>query len=242
MTSGGKRERLVAAACQTVYQQGIEKTTLADIAAAAGIPVGNVYYYFKTKNDIIQAVVEAHLDEADTLLAAIESGHDSPRDRLKALFAALAGQVDLIARYGCPHGSLCAELGKRGDGPGMAAELMRAPVEWISRQFAAMGRQDASDLAVHLLARYQGAALLTSTFRDPDLMAREAALAAQWIDALDLSERKRLTRFGLISSVAPQRAFGSSTVCAKMSRSDGRCSCFGEGRGSSGRHWLPRRA
>ena len=184
-TTGGKRERLVAAACQTVYQQGIEKTTLADIAAAAGIPVGNVYYYFKTKDDIVQAVVESHLHEADTLLAAIEAAHDSPRERLKALFAALAGQVDLIARYGCPHGSLCAELDKRGDGPGMGAELMRAPIEWIRRQFAAIGRPDASDLAVHLLARYQGAALLTSTFRDPDLMAREAARAAQWIDSLD---------------------------------------------------------
>jgi AcrR family transcriptional regulator len=183
-TKGGKRERLVAAACQAVYQQGIEKTTLADVAAAAGIPVGNVYYYFKTKNDIIQAVVESHLREADALLSGIEGSYDSPRARLKALFAALSGQVDLIARYGCPHGSLCAELGKRGDGPGMAAELMRAPIEWVRRQFEAMGRPDASDLAVHLLVRYEGAALLTSTFRDPDLMAREAARTAQWIDSL----------------------------------------------------------
>ena len=55
------------------------------------------------------------------------------------------------------------------------------------RQFEALGRPDARALAVHLLARYQGSALLTSTFRDPDLLAREAALAAQWIDALDLS-------------------------------------------------------
>ena len=185
MIQGGKRERLVAAACQTVYQQGIEKTTLADIAAAAGIPVGNVYYYFKTKDDIIQAVVESHLREAATLLAGIEDGHDDPRDRLKALFAALAGRLDLIARYGCPHGSLCLELDKRADGPGLAAELMRAPIEWMRLQFAAMGRPDARDLAVHLLVRYQGAALLTSTLRDPDLMAREAARAAQWIDALD---------------------------------------------------------
>jgi len=185
MTPGGKRERLIAAACQTVYQQGIEKTTLADIAAAADIPVGNVYYYFKTKNDIIRAVVESHLSEADALLAAIEADQHSPRDRLKALFAALAGQVNLIARYGCPHGTLCAELDKRADGAGMAAELMRAPIEWMRRQFAAMGRPDASDLAVHLFARYQGAALLTSTFRDPELMAREADRAARWIDTLE---------------------------------------------------------
>lgn len=182
---GGKRERLIAAACETVYRQGIEKTTIADIAAAADIPVGNVYYYFKAKDDIVQAVVESHLREADALLAAIEADHDNPRDRLKALFAALAGQTDLIARYGCPHGSLCLELDKRADGPGLAAELMRAPIEWMRRQFAAMGRPDASDLAVHLLARYQGAALLTSTLRDPDLMTREAGHAAEWIDTLD---------------------------------------------------------
>lgn len=67
----------------------------------------------------------------------------------------------------------------------MAAELMRGPIEWIRRQFESMGRADAPDLAVHLLARYQGAALLTSTFRDPGLMEREAAHAARWIDALD---------------------------------------------------------
>jgi hypothetical protein len=45
--------------------------------------------------------------------------------------------------------------------------------------------RNARDLAVHLLVRYQGAALLTSTLRDPDLMAREAARTAKWIDALD---------------------------------------------------------
>jgi AcrR family transcriptional regulator len=52
-----KRERLIAAACQVMYAQGVEKTTLADIAAAAGIPLGNVYYYFKTKDHLLQAVI-----------------------------------------------------------------------------------------------------------------------------------------------------------------------------------------
>jgi TetR/AcrR family transcriptional regulator, transcriptional repressor for nem operon len=132
----------------------------------------------------VQIAYRDHLSEADALLAAIEAGHDDPRDRLKALFGALSGQTDLIARYGCPTGSLCQELDKHADGPGLAAELMRAPIEWMRRQFAAMGRPDASDLAVHLLARYQGAALLTSTLRDPDLMTREAARAAEWIDGL----------------------------------------------------------
>ena len=181
----GKRERLIAAAAETIYAAGVEKTTLADIAAAAGIPLGNVYYYFKTKDALVQAVVEAHLTEARTMLAAVDDAHETPRERLKALFGTLAQQSDLIARYGCPHGSLCQELGKRADGAPAAAELMREPVEWAERQFAAMGRSDARDLAIQVIARYQGTALLTSAFRDPGLMEAEARRVAQWIDALD---------------------------------------------------------
>lgn len=180
----GKRERLIEAACQMVYEQGIEKTTLADIATTAGVPLGNVYYYFKTKNDIVQAVVESHTRQAHGLLSAIENDIDSPKDRLKTLFGTLAEQGDLIARYGCPHGSLCLELDKRADNPTLAARLMREPIDWAERQFLAMGRTDARDLAVEIIARYQGTALLTSTFRDPSLMTRESARVTDWIDAL----------------------------------------------------------
>src|SRR5215469_1861905 len=74
-TRGGKRDRLIEAAAETFYAQGVEKTTLADIAAAAGIPLGNVYYYFKTKDDLLQAVVEAHLRDVSAILAGIEAAH-----------------------------------------------------------------------------------------------------------------------------------------------------------------------
>lgn len=182
--AAGKRERLVAAACQMMHEQGVEATTLADIAQAAGVPLGNVYYYFKTKNDLVRAVVETHLKEASTMLAAIDATYATPRDRLKAVFGALTQQSDLIARYGCPRGSLCTELDKRSDGPGITAELMRVPVDWAERQFLAMGRADGRDLAIEVIARYQGTALLANTFRDPELMDREAARVAQWIDSV----------------------------------------------------------
>jgi len=180
----GKRDRLIAAARETIYRQGIEKTTLADIATAAGVPLGNVYYYFKTKQDIVEAVVGSHLVEARQMLAALDDAYDSPRDRLKALFGALTQQADQIARYGCPHGTLCLELDKRADAPDLAARLMREPVDWAQRQFAALGCPDADALAIEVIARYQGAALLSSTFRDPALMTREATRVATWLDTL----------------------------------------------------------
>lgn len=181
----GKRERLIAAARDMIYQQGIEKTTLADIAAAAAVPLGNVYYYFKTKRDIVEAVVESHVSQARAMLTAIEDSCDSPRERLKALFGALSQQADLIARYGCPQGTLCLELDKRADAPELAARLMREPVGWASRQFAAMGCPDADDLAVEVIARYQGTALLSNTFRDPSVMTREATRVSAWLDTLE---------------------------------------------------------
>jgi len=48
-----KRARLVDGACRAFYEQGVEHTTLADIARIADVPLGNVYYYFKTKDDLV---------------------------------------------------------------------------------------------------------------------------------------------------------------------------------------------
>ena len=52
--SGTDSSPLQVASC---IEQGIEKTTLADIAQAADVPVGNIYYYFKTKDELVRAVV-----------------------------------------------------------------------------------------------------------------------------------------------------------------------------------------
>jgi AcrR family transcriptional regulator len=92
MTDSGKRERLVAAACDLVYRQGVARTTLADIAEAADVPVGNVYYYFKTKDDIIATVLHHHADQLASGVAELERRHHSPKARLKALIRLLAGR------------------------------------------------------------------------------------------------------------------------------------------------------
>jgi AcrR family transcriptional regulator len=181
----GKRERLVTAASELVHRQGVARTTLADIAQAADVPVGNVYYYFKTKDDIIAAVVQARAHQIESALAALERRHRSPAARLKGLIRLLAGQADSIAQYGCPHGTLCLELAKQDAGSErIAAPLMQIPVFWAEQQFRAMGRRDASDLAVELVIAYQGNAVLTSALGRPELMARQARRLERWIDAL----------------------------------------------------------
>jgi TetR/AcrR family transcriptional regulator, transcriptional repressor for nem operon len=180
----GKRERLVAAACQVLYEQGVERTTLADIAQAADVPVGNVYYYFKTKDQLIESAINAHGERLRTTLAALDR-RSTPQGRLKGIISEWASQRELVARYGCPFGTLACELDKRTNGlDGTAADTLRVLTGWVEQQFGSMGRPDARDLAVALVASYQGIALLTNTFRDPELMVRESRRLERWIDSL----------------------------------------------------------
>jgi AcrR family transcriptional regulator len=170
---------------QLVHQHGIERTTLADIAKAADVPAGNVYYYFKTKDDVIAAVIEAHAEQVRTTLAFIDAHYRSPKTRLKAFVREFTAQGEIVARYGCPLGSLCSELDKRAEEPGLpAAGLMRLPIEWAEGQFRSLGRPDAPDLAFDLLAAYEGSALLANTMHDPAVLSRAADRIGHWIDTL----------------------------------------------------------
>lgn len=180
----GKRERLIAAACDLFYRQGIAATTLAHIAEAAEVPLGNVYYYFKTKDDIVAAVAEARTEEIRSATAALQRRHGSPKARLKALVGMLAASSETIADHGCPIGTLCTELANSGTSHPLTAPLMQTLVDWAEQQFRAMGRRDAHDLALELMIAYQGSTVLTNALGQPDLMAREARRLEKWITAL----------------------------------------------------------
>ncbi|KLO43354.1 TetR family transcriptional regulator [Mycobacterium nebraskense] len=181
----GKRERLIAAACDLFYRQGIAGTTLAHIAEAAEVPLGNMYYYFKTKDDIVAAVAEARTEEIRSATAALQRRHGSPKARLKALVGMLAESRDMIADHGCPLGTLCTELANQsGQSPALTAPIMQTLLDWTEQQFHAMGRRDARDLALELVIAYEGSAVLTNALAKPELMAHEARRLEKWIAAL----------------------------------------------------------
>ncbi|MFJ3235849.1 TetR/AcrR family transcriptional regulator [Streptomyces sp. NPDC086787] len=174
----------MTAAVQVFHEQGVEKTTLGDIARTAEVPLGNVYYYFKTKDLLVEAAVDAHGSQLHTLTAHLDELPD-PAARLRALVAGWVDQRDTAARFGCPFGTLATELDKRDGGPDQAtAKVMRALIDWTESQFTQLGRPDAHDLAIELVAAYQGMSVLTHTLRDPDLMARQGRRLQDWIDTL----------------------------------------------------------
>lgn len=178
----GKRERLIESASRLIHEQGVHGTSLADIAEHADVPLGNVYYYFKTKDDLLAAVVDAHVGEINALLARLDA-RQTPKARLKGLVRNWADAAPMVARSGCPLGSLCSELAKgRADGQGSVFFAILSA--WIEAQFRQLGRRDAADLALMLLSGVQGGALLSNTFHDETIMRRQVRQLDRWIDSI----------------------------------------------------------
>ncbi len=181
-----KRDMLVEAADTLVYLQGFNETTLADIAARAGVPLGNLYYYFKTKEDLGAAVI-AQRKQYYRDLAAEWGRPADPKARIGAFIDYVASRRERLSRSGCPIGSLCQELHKDGSGSlaEQAAELFTEQLNWLQGQFEALGCAGASaDHALHLVSALQGAALLTNAYGDPGLVQRETSRLKEWLDAL----------------------------------------------------------
>ncbi|MBB5078654.1 TetR/AcrR family transcriptional regulator [Nonomuraea endophytica] len=183
--AGAKRQRLMSAAAEVVHRQGAERTTIADIARAADVPVGNVYYYFKTKDELVAAALSEHARRLGTLTGGLDALPD-PRARLKGLVEAWVSQRELAARYGCPTGTLAAELDKRAEG-GLDAEagrVIRLLLDWAERQFRELGLPEPDGLALTLVGAYQGMSLLANALREPGVMDREGARLLAWLDSL----------------------------------------------------------
>lgn len=180
-----KRVRLIEAAKVLIHQQGFNLTTLADIAQEADVPLGNVYYYFKTKEAIGEAVIERRAAEYAEMLTRLNEIAD-PAERLRSFIQVGAEELELIARYGCPVGGLCQELGKQGGAlADQAAKLLYDILQWTEAQFKSLGFGGIAEKhALNLVSGIQGMHLLTHTFKDPKLANGQTSTLLEWLDLI----------------------------------------------------------
>lgn len=179
------RDDIVKAADELFYRQGYEHTSFAHIADAVGISRGNFYHHFKTKDEILGAVIAERLANTREMLAQWESSNEHPSDRIRAFIHILIANRAKIMRHGCPVGTLCGELAKLEHASQAAAnELFTLFRTWLGRQFLLLGREaEADSLAMHLLALSQGVATLANAFRDTAFVAREVERMDAWLAA-----------------------------------------------------------
>ena len=178
------RKDIVEAADDLFYRYGYEHTSFSNIAEAVRISRGNFYHHFKTKDEILDAVIEARLAATRQMLERWEDEGKGPADRIRSFIHILIANKGYIKRYGCPVGTLCGELSKLDHGSRLdAVELFTLFRAWLRKQFTLLGLgADADALALHLLARSQGVASLANAFRDEAFIRNEVRQMCEWLD------------------------------------------------------------
>jgi TetR/AcrR family transcriptional regulator, transcriptional repressor for nem operon len=176
------RARLIHAGANVVHRQGYHRTTLADIAREARFPLGNLYYHFKTKEGLCEAILDRYRTQLHARFAEWDQLAD-PRARLDAFVEMIVGMRQIAAQSGCPFGTLASELSKeRASLAEGAAALFHDAMEWIAAQFRAMGKgKTAKALAAHVVAVWQGSLFLAHTFGEPHHASAEANQLKDWI-------------------------------------------------------------
>jgi AcrR family transcriptional regulator len=80
-----RRSELIAISARLFREQGYDKTTVRDISGAAGIHSGSWFYYFKTKHEILVAVIEEGMRQALALMEEIGADASPPREKFRKL-------------------------------------------------------------------------------------------------------------------------------------------------------------
>jgi len=177
------RDRLLAAADDLFYSEGVHVVGVDRIVERAGVTKATLYNTFGSKEELVRAYLEQHMRRRQERIARILAANDTPRKRILGVFAEVE---DLLAGShfrGCRFISAAAEAR-----PGDASELMAAQYRaWLWSLFtdlaAAAGARDAKQLARRLLLLYDGAAVAARM--DPDRDAAAGAMHSAVVALLD---------------------------------------------------------
>ena len=187
------RDRLLAAADDLFYSEGVHVVGVDRIVERAGVTKASLYNTFGSKDELVRAYLENHFRRRQNRIAQILAAHTTPRERLLAVFAEVEGLLAGSAFRGCRFISAAAESGP-GDPGEVVAEKYRA---WLWSLFTdlaeAVGASDAKQVGRQLFLLYDGAAVAARM--DQDRGAAAKAVRAAVIALLDAAvPRKRKSR------------------------------------------------
>jgi AcrR family transcriptional regulator len=177
------RDRLLAAADELFYAEGVHVVGVDRIVERAGVAKASLYSAFGSKDELVRAYLERHFQKRRASIARILAAHKTPRERLLGVFAEMEVLLPRNEFRGCRFISAGAEA-RPGDASEIVSDEYRA---WLRTLFAdlarAAGATNASQLARQLSLLYDGAAVAARMDRDRAGAAR--ALHAAVVALLD---------------------------------------------------------
>ena len=180
-TSRGRRparERLLAAAGELFYQDGVQSVGIDKIVERAGVAKASLYSNFKGKDDLVRAYLAAR---QDARRAAIENKlalHETPRARMLAVFDAMTEPIGKPSYRGCAFMRATAEMPADASGREVCLDARRWTRDLLSRLATEAGAANPVTLAKQLMLLYDGAAASAQMDRNQasPVEAKEAAV------------------------------------------------------------------
>src|ERR1700687_1422095 len=125
------RDRLLAAADELFYAEGVHVVGIDRIVERAGVAKASLYSIFGSKDELVRAYLETHFRQRQERIARVLAAHDTPRERVLGVFAEIEGALDESDWRGCRFINAGAEA-RTGDASEVVAENYRG---WIRTVF-----------------------------------------------------------------------------------------------------------
>jgi AcrR family transcriptional regulator len=177
------RERLLAAADELFYHEGVQSVGVDRVVQKAGVAKASLYSLFGSKEELVRAYLDARHDGTRKQVERTLTRFRTPRERLLGVFDA-QGQIFTEPDFnGCAHMTASAEA--RHGGPIESAnDRFR---QWVRTLFTDLAREagvaDPVELARQLQLLYDGAGVSARMDRDPSAATTARAAAAALFDA-----------------------------------------------------------
>jgi len=184
------RERIVEIASELFYHNGYNQTSFSQLAEACHIPKGNFYYHFKTKQDILDAVIDKRTNDIVSVLQSWDDESSDPHARLLCFVRMLKRSQDELLRFGCPMGTINLELGKsQPQLQTQSAKMFELFINWLVLQFNLLGYEEEKSRfkAYYLMNQAQGCATLLYSLKDKSMFDKQLAYLEDWLNTIKKS-------------------------------------------------------
>ena len=186
------RERLLAAAEELFYEEGINTVGIDRVIERAGVAKASLYDTFGSKDELIRAYLVGRKEARQTRILRRLENCKTPRNRLLGVFDALADICADPAFRGCAFLRTSAEA-RPGSSLRIVCDDSR---RWTYELFVELGRDAGAakpeQLAHQLVVLYDGAVVAAQMDHDPAAAVLARSMAAQLLDvAIGRKSRKR---------------------------------------------------
>ena len=177
------RERLLAAAEELFYQDGVQSVGIDRVIERAGVAKASLYGNFSGKDDLVRAYLDARFEARRAAIETTLALHEAPRDKMLAVFDAMTEPLAKPSYRGCAFLRATAEMPADATGREVCRDARRWTRELLSGLAKEAGASNPDVLAKQLVVLYDGAAASAQMDRDPAAAAEARAAAVLLIDA-----------------------------------------------------------